>query len=308
MIVLLGTGTPTGCSCLVSTCIVWLPGPDCREAADCGSPLFGRVTTGGGSGVDIPLLLGGGVSTCELSVLGGGVSTCKLCSCLVSTCIVWLPGPDCREAADCGSPLFGCVTTGGGSGVDIPLLLGGGVSTYELSVLGGGVSTCKLCVLSPRPGGGCGTLCTSGVAGGGIGMVRPAAGDGLGGGVAGAGGGGFIFPPGGGVAGGGGVQGREAADAAVAGGPFGALRFGRGGAFEDSGAMSAALAGDTLDKCNSTATTLCASEILPVSPKCFPTRHVTFPGFKEADARARSVGLLPESKMQVASTNRDPTR
>ena len=95
--------------------------------------------------------------------------------------------------------------------MDIPLLLGGGVSTYELSVLGGGVSTCKLCVR-----GGCGTLCTSGVAGGGIGMVRPAAGDGLGGGVAGAGGGGFIFPPGGGVAGGGGVQGREAADAAVA--------------------------------------------------------------------------------------------
>ena len=336
----LGTGTASGCSGVASTCSV-SPRPDGREAADASAPggratILGCVSTGGSSGVDILLLgggvstheLGGGVATCELCVLGGGVVTCVMSprpkglqsaagGGFGTLCTSGMAGGGI--AALGGGTILGCVSTGGSSGVDI-LLLGGGVSTHEL---GGGVSTCELCVLgggvvacvmSPRPkglqsaaGGGFGTLCTSGMAGGGIAalgggaatlacslMLWPMAAGGLNSGMAG-GDGAPIVPTG--------PEAREAADASMASGALGALRFGGGGTFEGGGTMtvSAPVAGDTLGKCSSIATTLCASEMLAVGWKCFPTRHVTVPGFNELCARAKSCGLSRESKTQVAS-------
>ena len=242
-----------------------------------------------------------------------GTGIAKGCSCLASTCAVSPPESVRREAADDGSPIFGCVMT---------WLWCGHRAGFHARTGCAGCRRVHVRTLPARgwrghmhtPGGGCGTLWASGVAGGGMAalrdvMVRPIAGGGLADGTADAGGGGSTLPSGGSLAdgvsgaggggGGGPMAGREAADTVAASGPFGGARFGGGGAL---------VQGDTVGTCSSTATTLWASEILSVNPKCFQTSHVTGAGVKAFDARAKSIGLRPESNTQVASSNRGPTR
>ena len=155
--VFIGTGIAKGCSCLASTCAVSPPESVRREAADDGSPIFGRVMTGDGSGVDIALL-GGGVSTRELAALGAGVSTCELCLLGggVVTCTV-----SSRPGRGCGT-LWASGVAGGGMAalrdVMVRPIAGGGLADGTADAGGGG---------STLPSGGSLADGVSGAGGGG---------------------------------------------------------------------------------------------------------------------------------------------
>ena len=245
-----------------------------------GCLLSGKSNSVCALGSDIMLLVGRGVSTRELGGLGGGVSTC-----------IRSPRPNTSGTADAsvagraGGELLaramaaldalggscGCRTLGGTSD-DIAAARPAGRETAD----------------APRAGGGLGTLFANGTAVGGM-AVGPMVGKDL----DAPGGFGALLTAG---------MGRGAAgaagDAPVTCPCLGALRCGRGGTFGGGGGASN---GATFGNSSSTATTLCASEMLAAPAKCLPTRHTRLFGFKELDAKAKSLGVARASKTQVAS-------
>ena len=193
------------------------------------------------------LLVGGGVSTRELAGLGGGVSTC-----------IRSPRPNTRETADASvaGRAGGTLLASAMAALDA---LGGSCGCSTLGGISDDIASARLdgreTADVPRAGGGLGILFANGTAVGGI-AVGPMVGKDLDapGVLLGEGGFGALLTAG---------MGRGAAGAAgeasVTCPCLGALRCGRGGTFGGGGG---AFNGATFGNSSSTATTLCASEML----------------------------------------------